>query len=81
MQSLQKEMLAQFGQGCVALRDQLEGDADFGDTERLYIENCIVMIELSYIAWKYRKSQESSPPPPLAMPSGDTSGSTPTVDA
>lgn len=79
-----KDILKQFGQGCVSLREQLEEDADFSDTDRLYIENCVILIELAYVEWKQRRGRASSPPPPSStMPSSssDDSGSTPTCDA
>ena len=48
-------MVTQFGQGCAALRDQLEVDADLTATEQLFIENRFTMIELCYVGWKHRR--------------------------
>jgi len=83
-----EDSIAQFGQGCTALRDQLENDADLSHIEQLFIENCVTMIELVYVAWKHRKDPASLTPPPsnLLSSSGESSGessgaSQPTIDA
>ena len=59
MKTLQEESLARFGLGCVGLKDQLERDIYFSDTDQQFIENCVTMIILRYACWKNRKDPAS----------------------